>query len=430
MLIEFTAKNWKSIKETQSLNLIKGNGNELEASNSFQTVTTPSLSLLRSTAIYGPNASGKSNFLKALLMMRDLVIHSAKEQRGDRIPVISFRLDESNENAPTEFEVTFITQKVRYQYGFSANSERILEEWLFAYPNGRAQKWLSRSWIENSEEFKDGFYQWEKCSALSGQKQLWQESTRQNALFLSTAVQLNSQQLQPAYDWFKNNLRIANISGWEPSFTAKLCQDNILKSKVMEFLKAADFDIHDVLVETEKMSAKHLPVVMPDELKSKVLKDIGGVGVFDVKTIHLSITGKQVSFKFDEESDGTQKFFSLAGPWIDALKNGYVLVIDELHDTLHPKMVEFLVKVFHNTQSNPKNAQLVFTTHETSILSQEIFRRDQLWFCEKDKNQATKLYPLTDFSPKKGRENLKENYLSGRYGALPYINKLKHLNLW
>ena len=127
------------------------------------------------------------------------------------------------------------------------------------------------------------------------------------------------------------------------------------------------------------------------------------------------------NFDFEDESDGTQKLFSLAGPWIDSLDNGYVLFIDELHDNLHPLLVQFLVKLFHNTETNPNNAQLVFTTHETSILNQKVFRRDQIWFCEKDEDHATRLYPLTDFSPRKGRENLELAYLSGRYGALPYV---------
>ena len=133
-------------------------------------------------------------------------------------------------------------------------------------------------------------------------------------------------------------------------------------------------------------------------------------------------------FDFEDEPDGTQKLFAFAGPWLDALKNGYVLVIDELHDNLHPKMVRFLVDLFHSAEMNPKNAQLVFTTHETSILNQKVFRRDQIWFCEKDAKQATNLYPLTDFSPKKGRENLEANYLAGRYGALPYLRNLKKIN--
>jgi len=144
-----------------------------------------------------------------------------------------------------------------------------------------------------------------------------------------------------------------------------------------------------------------------------------------VKTAHVSDNGKKVLFDLGDESDGTQKIFALAGPWLDTLENGYVLVIDELHDNLHPLIVEFLVKLFHGKETNPRNAQLIFSTHDTSILNQEVFRRDQIWFCDKDRHQATKLYPLTDFSPRKGIENLERGYLSGRYGALPYLKNIK-----
>lgn len=334
---------------------------------------------------------------------------SAKEQRGDSVPVVPFLLDSATEKSPSEFEAIFIADGVRYQYGFSATSERIHEEWLFAYPNGRAQKWFGRAWDAEKKT-----YAWEKCKPLTGQKQTWQESTRQNALFLSTAVQLNSKQLQPVYDWFRKTLRTANFAGLSPSFTASLCKNPEQREKVLAFLKAADLDIQNVIVESEKFSAKHLPDDMPDN------------EIFDIKTVHQSVEGRLVSFNFDDESDGTKKFFAFAGPWLDALKKGFVLIIDELHDNLHPKMVQFLVQLFHNSETNPKNAQLIFTTHETSILSQEIFRRDQIWFCEKGNDQSTRLFPLTDFSPRKGRENLEANYLAGRYGALPYLRSLKN----
>lgn len=143
--------------------------------------------------------------------------------------------------------------------------------------------------------------------------------------------------------------------------------------------------------------------------------------MIDIKTIHQTDSGSLVPLDFNEESDGTQKFFSFAGPWIDTLENGYILVIDELHDSLHPRMVRYLVDLFHNNKTNPNNAQLIFTTHETSILSQDVFRRDQIWFCEKSNVQATSLYPLTDFSPRKDRENIELAYLAGRYGALPFV---------
>lgn len=258
-----------------------------------------------------------------------------------------------------------------------------------------------------------------------GQKQLWQDSTRDNALFLSTAVQLNSKQLQPVFDWFSSTLRNTGFQNISSSLTASLCKDPSQRARILEFLQAADLDIQDVKVITEKVTEKHLPPDLPENIKKRVLEDLKGKELYEIKTFHKTLSGEQVEFDFDDESDGTQKFFSFAGPWLDVLKNGYVLFVDELHDNLHPKLVRFLIELFQKAETNSNNAQLVFTTHETSILDQDIFRRDQVWFCEKDSNQATRLYPLTDFSPRKGRENLEAAYLAGRYGALPYVRNLK-----
>jgi len=421
MLIEFTVANFRSIKTAQTFSLVKGKGDELEQGNTFQPPGAGNPALLRSAAIYGPNAAGKSNFIKALQAMERVVADSAtKVQRGDELPVSPFRLDVGTEQAPTEFEVVFIAGGVRFQYGFTATRTQVLEEWLLAFPKGLPQRWFSRAWDEERQN-----YAWKMGKMLSGQKQLWQESTRPNALFLSTAVQLNSEQLQPVYDWFKHTLRTAQLGAWGPAFTASLCESPDSHERVLDFLKAADLDIQDVQVIKEKFDIHSLPDDMPEAYKQQLAKELRGKEVIEIKTVHQTIDGRTVMFEFAEESDGTQKLFSFAGPWLDSLKNGYVLFIDELHDNLHPKLVRFLVELFHNPETNPNDAQLVFTTHETSILSQEVFRRDQIWFCEKDEGQATELIPLTDFSPRKKRENLEMSYLAGRYGALPYIRKLK-----
>ena len=164
---------------------------------------------------------------------------------------------------------------------------------------------------------------------------------------------------------------------------------------------------------------------MPEVVKTSILEEMKDNEPLNIKTVHHSAQGKSVTFDFEDESDGTQTLFALAGLWLDALEDGFVMFVDELHNGLHPKMVEFLVRQFHSNETNPNNAQLVFTTHETSILRQDVLRRDQIWFCEKNKDQATQLYPLTDFSPRKDRENLEASYLAGRYGALPYLRNIK-----
>ena len=352
--------------------------------------------------------------------MKKIVLESVTGlQRGDKLPVTPFFLSHSTRHAPSEFEVTFIVNKIRYQYGFAVTTDRIHEEWLLAYPKGRPQRWFGRAWNEQNQG-----YDWELGNNLTGEKLLWQKSTRDNALFLSTAVQLNSEQLQPIYDWFNDTLRMTNVAGWSPVFSASLCEESE-KTQVMDFLRAADLGIEDIIVEKKPIDSTILPDDMPEPIKKEISEKLRGKELLKISTFHKDAEGKLETFDFEDESDGTQKLFAFAGPWVDSLANGYVLFIDELHDNLHPRLVQFLVQLFHSSETNPKNAQLIFTTHETSILNQEVFRRDQIWFCEKGEDQATTIYPLTDFSPRKGRENLELAYLSGRYGALPYVRPLR-----
>ena len=314
-----------------------------------------------------------------------------------KLPLTPFRLNSETVTQPTEFEVSFIVRDVKYQYGFSASADQIFDEWLFAFPAGRPQKWFERVWDAES-----GKHLWKFSQFLQGAKKLWQQSTRENALFLSTSVQLNSEQLKPVFDWFSKTLRFVGTEGLSPESTARFCTGSG-KEDVLKFLKAADFNIEDIRVEE-----KHFPTGP----------------TYEINTVHSDSNCQTVLFNFKDESSGTQKFFSLAGPILDVLSNGSILCIDDLDVNLHPELVRLLVELFHDPKANPKNAQLIFTTHETTILTQEIFRRDQIWFCDKNREQASFLYPLSDFSPKKGKENLERGYLSGRYGALPLVRSL------
>ena len=422
MIIEFSVKNFRSIKEQQTFSLVKGKGDEMAEMNSFTPPARSSVTLLHSCAIYGANASGKSNLIRAMATMRKIIISSARDtQRGDDLPVEPFLFSDESKNQTTEFEIIFIAGGVRYQYGFSLTQKRIHEEWLLAYPEGRLQRWLSRVFVAETNS-----YVWKTSRYLEGKKQMWQEATRPNALFLSTAILLNSEQLQPIYDWFAEFFHVIQNEGLNQGFTASLCKKDGYKQKVMSFLKSADLDIQDFEMESAIFDSDKVKFLddIPDALKDMLVEKLKNEELANIKTVHRSDQGKVVYLDMDNESDGTQKLFAFAGPIIDVLEKGYVLFVDELHNHLHPKMVFFLVALFHNPKTNPKNAQLIFTTHETSILNQEIFRRDQIWFCEKDDNQCTVLYPLSDFSPRKGAENLERNYLAGRYGALPYIRTL------
>lgn len=414
MLIEFSVANYRSIKGEQTLSLVASKNRELADSNTFGCGISDAR-LLHSAAIYGPNASGKSNLLDAIDSMRAIVVESALEKHhGDSIPVEPFKLDSESLAKPTEFEVLFVAKGIRYQYGFSATTTHIVDEWLYAFPEKRAQRWFNRT-------REKGKYEWEFGPSLKGEKKLWQKSTRDNALFLSTAVQLNSKQLQPVYNWFRNTLRLTDIDGWSPVFSASLCEEGN-KSEVLDFLKKADLGIDDIHIKKSPFDLKDLPQDMPDGFKQEIAKVAEGRTKYDIKTIHKNSSGQDIVLDFeDDESDGTQKIFALAGPFLDSLQKGYVVCIDELNNSLHPGLVKFLAGLFNNKETNTGHAQLIFTTHETSVLNQGVLRRDQIWFCEKDKEQATQLFPLTDFRPRKDITNLEAAYLSGRYGAVPYI---------
>ena len=427
MLIEFKVSNFMSIKEEQTFSLVASKNKELMDSHTFDVPLgeQASIKLLRSAAIYGPNAAGKTNLVRALRVMDTIVRTSALEKsRGDTLPVVPFKLHRESRHAPSTFEVMFLVDGIRYRYGFSATEERIITEWLHVFPKNRIQRWFERTW--NVSEQK---HDWAFGTFLTGEKALWQKSTRENALFLSTAVQLNSQQLQPVYDWFNNTFHYSDnsdILGSEPIFSASFCAEGGDKRKILKLLNEADLGIDDLRVTKERFNPKnHLPQDMSDNVKQVIIKEMEGKELYTTITVHQSAEGETIEFDLEEESDGTRKIYALAGPFLDSLERGHVVFIDELPDNLHPALVKFLVGLFNNKRTNPGNAQLIFTTHETHILNQTVLRRDQIWFCEKDSSRATKVFPLTDFRPRKMRENLEAAYLSGRYGALPYVPELQ-----
>lgn len=418
MLIEFSTANFRSYRERQTLSMVRGklkDDDKLDT-HSFPFPDKADMALLRCAAIYGANASGKSNLIRALRTMKRVVVQSAGWQRGRELPMEPYLLSTEMTRQPCEFEACFYVNGVRFQYGFSATSERVVEEWLYAYPSGRAQSWIERTWDEGKQS-----YVWGRMEALKGQKKLWKDSTRDNALLLSTAVQLNCEQLQPVFDWFENTLKIVGINGFNPGFSIKSCEKGERKQEIVGFLKSADLNITDIKVEPKKISASDLPDDMPGDMKQSILQQTEAKGFVDIQIIHKGEHGASVALPLQHESDGTRKLFAYAGPWLDVLREGSVLFIDELHDNLHPLIVRMLVGLFHNNQTNPKNAQLIFTTHETAILSQEVFRRDQVWFASQEGTQGTHLTPLSDFKVRKGAEDIERYYLDGRYGAVPYL---------
>ena len=413
MLIEFRVSNYRSIRDPQVLRMLASTGQEL-SENVCLSDSDANLRLVRSAVIYGANAAGKSNLIRALYFMQEVILFSAKEsQQGEKIPVDSFLFDKETASQASTFEVTFTKNQVRYQYGFELDKDRIYEEWLYAYPSGKMQQWFNRVYDKKNDK-----YLWKFSNLFTGKKQLWTDSTRSNALFLSTAVQLNSEKLAPVFSWFQKDLVVIYaFNGANKSKSLEQLKTSEGKKKLLKYINIADKSILDVSFVTEKFSEDRLSKDMPDDIKEKLKSDFAGKEVITkLNFIHPN----NAALDIDDESHGTQKFFAYAGYWIDALENGKVILVDELDNGVHPLAVRFLINLISNSEENKVNSQLIFTTHDTSLLDSDIFRRDQIWFVEKDKDNATQLYPLLDFSPRKN-EAIGKGYLQGRYGALPYI---------
>jgi len=421
MLIEFKVTNFRSINTTQTLSMVAASVKEANLTdNIFSSEIEDLQNLVKSVAIYGANAAGKSNLIDAMDFVQSFVIDSAKEkQAGEKIDIVPFLLDEVNPSLPSEFELSFVVEEILYEYGFALNNEQVIHEWLFAYPQeGKPQRWFERIYDEEINE-----YDWDLNEVkLTERCKDWQEVTRNNALFLSTAVTWNSTKLKPILSWFSENLLVFTVRRRVLStFTADFCKDSKNnKQRILEFLQAADLNIVDFELEEKKITEYDLPNVN-DEIKEELL----GKTLKQLHFLHrVNKTDKLIPFPAEFESRGTKRLFAFAGLLSYILDNGMVLFIDELDSSLHPNMVRFIVKLIHNPKLNQHNAQIVFTTHDSSILDNNLLRRDQVWFVEKDKYQSTQLYPLTDFKPRPN-ESLQKGYLEGRYGALPFIGDLE-----
>ena len=407
MLIEFSVSNFRSIKDEARLSLVARPDKEHE--DSIFSLESPApgarpIRLLRSAAIYGANAAGKTNLLQGLKAMHDIVLRSSGSL--DELPVTPFRFDPECSTRPTSFEVVCVAEGVRYQYGFSATADRVTDEWLYAWPSGRLQVWFERNRSEGGQPAS-----WKLGGKLRGDREVWKRATRANDLFLSTAVGLNSEQLRPIFDWFDKRLHIAGVGGWDSGFSVEYCRTRS-QAEVIDFLTAADLPVADMrIVEKE----------MPLEWRESIPEGPAGGTTADIFVQHQPRSGRPAELDMNQESHGTRKLFAMAGPWLDSLAGGKVVVFDGLHEHLHPELIRFLVGRFHDPSANPHGAQLVFTTHDTSILDRDVLRVDQIWLCERNDRLETTIFPLSDFQPRQGVENLRRAYLSGRFGALPFI---------
>lgn len=415
MLVEFRVKNFRSLRDEQVLSLVASKDNTLQQTHTITTGLKAAPSLLRSAVVYGANASGKSNLIKALQYMRGVVVESATViQPGQTYGVQPFRLDDASAKEPTEFEVTFILDGTRYQYGYSMTPERIISEHLLVYKAFKPQRWFERHF--DSETGKDVY---DFGSGLKGAKSLWETATRPNALFLSMAAQLNSEALRPVFDWFVNGLVIVNEqSQLNPQMSIQMLKQAEGRKRICDFLTAADISIADIEVVTRKVpgQAVHFdPVAGKTEVRAEEMEQ------HEMRFSHVTEKGKAVLDLMDESS-GTRNLLFLAGPVMDILRKGLTLVMDELDTSLHPLLVRELVRLFHRPEINIGGAQLIFTTHDTSLLdAPDLLRRDQIWFVEKESDQASSLVSLSEFSPRKN-EALERGYLMGRYGGVPFLS--------
>lgn len=417
MLVEFSVTNFRSIRTTQSLSLVASADRDHEASNVVMNVAPGVDRLLRCAVIYGANAAGKSNLILALDLLRDMVVGSATEtSKSIRSAIKPYRLDELI-TEPSSFELVFVARGVKYQYGFSANSERVVEEWLYAFPEKRAQLWFHRT------TGKDGKYNWKFGPSLRGPKQIWSNSTKDGALLLSVAGQLKSDQLQIVYDWFEEYLRVLTSGEVSPNFSKSQLARPDLREKITSFMRNCDISFNEIAVREKSVDKEHLDRIsklLPDEQRDAVMKHLIEMESSEVVISRLNSAGEAVWFEYDEESRGTRKLFEYAGPLLDTLSSGYVMVVDELNNSMHPLLAKEIIRLVNDGNINKANAQLIVVTHSTSMLDLDLLRRDQVWFAEKNQG-ATEIYPLTDFKPRKDA-SLAKGYLQGRYGAVPYLS--------
>lgn len=428
MLIEFSVGNFRSFKDIVTLSMVAAKltakDKALDENNVFEAPGAPAL--LTSAAIYGANASGKSNLIAAIDFMKEFVLNSPKETRPTgSISVEPFRLSVDDAERSSHFEVVFLLDGQRYRYGFEATTQRVTSEWLFTVPSTKEARLFERDGgqVKLGTGFQEG-------KALI-------DRTRPNALFLSVAAQFNGPVSQRLLGWFRD---LGVASGLEDMglrfFTQRRFLDGEQRNEIIDFVRNLDLGIDDVRVEERRAERMAFPDDMPEAVQEAFETILSATEAeyaqVAVHTIHrvpdsASADAREIVFNLDEhESEGTKKLFALAGPVTLALKAGEVLVIDELDARLHPVMTREIVSLFNSRETNPNHAQLIFTTQDTNLLDNSLFRRDQIWFTEKDRFGASHLYSLAEFNVRND-EAFERNYVKGKYGAVPFLGNLRRV---
>ena len=420
MILEFTLENYRSFYGKKTL--------VLEADKALKECSDTNLfeynkhTLLRSLALYGANSSGKSNLVSAMHTMARCVLLSVKLNDNEELEYDPFLLLKGNDS-PTMFEIVFLKGDYYYRYGFRYNLERIVDEWLFRKTTPRSKEQML--FVRNKEgicvdenNFPEG----------AG----YEEKTNDNRLFLSLCQQLGGEISRQVISWFQSDFNvISGLNNQQYRAYSKLFfhKKESLSAEALDFFQKLRLGFNNILTHEED---PNIPQDLPTELKAIFQRETQGKKNIELDSVHnvYSEKGKvigTINFSFeDRESSGTNKLFDLSGPIFETLYSGAVLVIDELDAKMHPLISQYIIELFNNPETNPKNAQLIFTTHDTHLLSQKILRRDQIWFTEKDAKEQTDLYSLMDIVLPDGTKprndaNYERNYIAGRYGAIPYI---------
>ena len=417
MLLQFSVENYLSFKEQAVLSLIpaadKEHLNNITSRGDFKGLNT--------IAIYGANASGKSNLFKAVTVALNMIRNSANTQVDQLLPVVPFKLDDESKDKPSAFEFQFIADDgKKYIYGFSAFPDRIVEEYLYCYNTNRPTKVFDRTETDS--------YTFSRTTKKELDPIV--RFTTKNRLFISSATLLNAESTRRAYEWLSKGIdTYMNVQELEGHAFAYYKADYGNNSKAnieftKELFKAADISISDISYNYHKFSE-----LAPDVPNIKINNEpvfSEDTVMHEVKTEHIVTDEngdvKRYSLSLAEESLGTTMLF-FYGPFIkETLDKGKVLFIDEIDKSLHPFIVSYLISLFSSSRN--KGAQLIVTTHDTSQLSLERFRRDQIYFTEKNpRTGASDLYSLDDFKkPVRKDENIRKKYLQGRYGAIPYVH--------
>ena len=415
MLLRFRFSNFRSFREEQELSLVAASALREDLPTAIAHPPSMKEGVLPVSAIYGANASGKTNVLRAFSFASLAVKNSHNRWEPDGpIRIEPFLGSREQRVTWSSFEFDFLIKGVRHSYGFRLDAGAILEEWLFVYPKAKKQSWFHR------QRGKPISF----SAKMPGANKVTEGITRKNSLFLSAAAQNNHEALTPVFEWV-SGLRFVRDTrrGREDSsaLAADVFSEPRFADAAVRLLRAADVGIVGVKVEKEAVpeGGKKITGATHRALNKQVVRSQPD-GFERIRLLHR-IGEETVPFTTESESAGTIAYLLVVSPVLKALNDGAALCIDELGASLHPLLASQIIRLFNEPATNCKGAQLIFNTHDATLLSRANLRRDQIWFTEKGRDGASHLYPLTDFKPRQ-KENLETGYLQGRYGAIPFLN--------